>query len=286
MSVMDTSQKYCASWIPDVKNVSLIPDIKLYCVSWIRYINYVCYPWFTILFYVRYPLCTILCDCAASEWIPIISGLPQGSVLGPLLFILYTSEMYKLVEKRLFAYEDDSTLLAVVHKPTVRPAVAASLNRGLARIQEWWNHWCHDTDSWQTKALVVSRSRTVSPPYGGLFLSGVSIRASPNLDILNWREVWQQAHLRRPCEWNCSLCLSGNCYFEAGETYICGHLCVTSLLFCIKKFSLNPWVLISGVEVSCWLSQSASRAPGFVPIRVSCGCVIDDLWLGLVCCTR
>ena len=49
-----------------------------------------------------------------------------GSVLGPLLFILYTSEMFELVENRLFAYADDSTLLAVVRKPGDRPAVAAS----------------------------------------------------------------------------------------------------------------------------------------------------------------
>ena len=36
----------------------------------------------------------------------------------------------------------------------------------------------------KTKALVVSRSRTVNPPNGDLVLSGVSIRASPNHDIL------------------------------------------------------------------------------------------------------
>ena len=56
----------------------------------------------------------VVVDGAASEWIPIISGVPQRSVLGPLLFILYTSEMVELVENRLFAYADDSTLLAVV----------------------------------------------------------------------------------------------------------------------------------------------------------------------------
>ena len=36
----------------------------------------------------------------------------------------------------------------------------------------------------KTKAIVVSRSRTVNPPHGDLVLKGVSIHASPNLDII------------------------------------------------------------------------------------------------------
>ena len=67
----------------------------------------------------------------------LISGLTQGSVLGPLLFILYASEMFELVENRLFACAHDSTLMAVVRKPADRSAVAVSLNRDLAMIQEW-----------------------------------------------------------------------------------------------------------------------------------------------------
>ena len=89
-------------------------------------------------------------------------------MLGPLLFILYTNEMFELVENRLFSYVDDSTLLAVVHKPADRPAVAASLKRDLARILEWSNLWCMILNLNKTKALVVSRYRTVSPPHGDL----------------------------------------------------------------------------------------------------------------------
>ena len=47
-------------------------------------------------------------------------------MLGPLLFIIYTNEMFQLVENRLYAYADDSTLMAVVGKAADRSAVAAS----------------------------------------------------------------------------------------------------------------------------------------------------------------
>ena len=46
--------------------------------------------------------------------------------------------------ERLFAYADNNTLLAVVGKPADRPAIAESLDRDLARIQEWCSHWCMD----------------------------------------------------------------------------------------------------------------------------------------------
>ena len=126
----------------------------------------------------------VVVDGGACEWIPLISGVPRGSVLGSLLFILYTSEMFELVGNRLFAYVDDSTVLAVVRKPADRHAVAASLDGDLARIQEWCNHWCMMQNPNKIKATVVSRSRTVSSPQGDLVFLGVSIRASPNLDIL------------------------------------------------------------------------------------------------------
>ena len=45
----------------------------------------------------------VVVDGATSKWISIVSVVPQGSVFGPLLFILYTSEMFELV-----AYADDS----------------------------------------------------------------------------------------------------------------------------------------------------------------------------------
>ena len=82
----------------------------------------------------------VVVNYATSEWILIVSGVSQRSVLGPLLFILCIGEMFEMVENKLYAYANNSILLAVVRMQADRPAVVPSINRNLARIQEWCNH--------------------------------------------------------------------------------------------------------------------------------------------------
>ena len=43
----------------------------------------------------------------------VVSGVPQGSVLGPLMFLLCTSELFSILKNKLTCYADDSTLMAV-----------------------------------------------------------------------------------------------------------------------------------------------------------------------------
>ena len=66
-----------------------------------------------------------------------MSGVPQGSVLGPLLFLLYTSELFSIMENKLIGYADDSTVIAVVPSPGLRVAVAESLCRDLVKVSAW-----------------------------------------------------------------------------------------------------------------------------------------------------
>ena len=63
--------------------------------------------------------------------------MPQGSVLGPLLFLLYTSELFSILENKLIGYADNSTLISVVSSPGVRVTVAESLIRDHGRVNEW-----------------------------------------------------------------------------------------------------------------------------------------------------
>ena len=66
-------------------------------------------------------------DGCRSKLVNVVSGVPQGSVLNPLLFLLYTSELFSILENKLIGYADDSILMAVVPSQGVRVAVVESL---------------------------------------------------------------------------------------------------------------------------------------------------------------
>ena len=66
----------------------------------------------------------------------VVPGVLWGSVLGQLLFLMYTSKLFSIRENKLIGYADDSTLIAVVPSPGFRVTLAESLNRDLDKVSE------------------------------------------------------------------------------------------------------------------------------------------------------
>ena len=62
-------------------------------------------------------------------------GVPQGSVLGPLLFLLYVNDMPQSVECGLFLYADDSCL---VYQHKELSVIEEQLNRDFCDFCDWF----------------------------------------------------------------------------------------------------------------------------------------------------
>ena len=73
-------------------------------------------------------------DGKVSASVSVISGVSQGSVLGPLLFILYTSELFHIVANHIGGYVDDTTIYAVIARQLSRPQVMESGDQNLTHL--------------------------------------------------------------------------------------------------------------------------------------------------------
>jgi len=73
----------------------------------------------------------------SSSWAPVRSGVPQGSVLGPLLFLIYINDLDTGLVSKISKFADDTKLGANAADPTT----VASLQQDLDRIGEWSEAW-------------------------------------------------------------------------------------------------------------------------------------------------
>ena len=63
----------------------------------------------------------VVVDGAESVPAPVISGVPQGTVLGPVLFIIYMNDLHKVIKNSILkCFADDSKLIMNIKNRTTR----------------------------------------------------------------------------------------------------------------------------------------------------------------------
>ena len=67
-------------------------------------------------------------------WSDVNAGVPQGSILGPLLFLIYINNLSERLYSNAKLFADDTSLFSVIHDSKTS---ALELNRNLAKINKW-----------------------------------------------------------------------------------------------------------------------------------------------------
>ena len=198
-----------------------------------------------------------------SSWLPVTSGVPQGSVLGPLLFLLYINDISSIVvhsKVRLFA--DDVT----VYKEISSPSDTALLQSDLSCIAQWAKKWLLRLNPMKCDSIVISNKR--SPLLPAYHLDSSVISHHPVVRYLgvlvdsklNWNEHCKYVSAKATRSLNF---LHHRFYNSLSLTKSIAYKCIVRLVleyacFVWHSYTTKNVNLLESVQcrAACWSSNS------------------------------
>ena len=109
-----------------------------------------------------------------SSYSTVESGVPQGSVLGFSLFLIYINDLERNIKSNIKFFADDTMLFSVVKDPTIS---ANNLNHDLDIIQQWAYQWKMEFNPDPTKQAteVLFSCKKSSQNHPQLIFNGIAV---------------------------------------------------------------------------------------------------------------
>ena len=109
-----------------------------------------------------------------SDLSSIESGVPQGSILGPLLFLIYINDLEKNIKSNINFFADDTMLFSIAKDPHIP---ANDLNHDLDIISKWAHQWKleFNPDHLKQAAEVIFSCKKTPPIHPQIFFNGTAV---------------------------------------------------------------------------------------------------------------
>ena len=114
----------------------------------------------------------------SSQTAAVLSGVPQGTVLGPMLFLLYINDIADNVDSQMRLFADDS----IVYREILTPADHKALEQDLNKPHNWARTWQMDFNV--TKCAVLSITTKRKPSLHNYLMDGQQIPRNDNQEYL------------------------------------------------------------------------------------------------------
>ncbi|CAH1273383.1 Hypp5110 [Branchiostoma lanceolatum] len=97
----------------------------------------------------------VVFDGGTSKAVRVTSGVPQGTVLGPLLFLLYINDLPNSVDSHVRLFADD----CLIYRTISKPSDAQALQSDLDALSEWQNRWLMSFNPSKCHILHITRKK-------------------------------------------------------------------------------------------------------------------------------
>ena len=135
-------------------------------------------------------------DGICSEWTDIKAGVPQGSILGPILFLVYINDLFEVVTSDIRIFADDTFIFRIVD-----PNSTADLNNDLRNITAWAHQWkmLFNPDMSKQAVEVVFSKKVVPSEFEQLDFNGIPSKQeeeTKHLGLILYRKLNFESHLQ------------------------------------------------------------------------------------------
>eukprot|EP00112_Aurelia_sp_Birch-Aquarium-sp1_P026644 Seg96.8 transcript_id=Seg96.8/GoldUCD/mRNA.D3Y31 product="putative RNA-directed DNA polymerase from transposon BS" protein_id=Seg96.8/GoldUCD/D3Y31 len=100
----------------------------------------------------------VLLNGVSSQWEDFKFGIPQGSVLGPLLFLIFINDLPEAVQSTIYLFADDSKIWRTIKDKED----SEILQQDLDKMQKWSEKWLMQYHPDKLKGLCLNNKETVS----------------------------------------------------------------------------------------------------------------------------